>query len=71
MAAMARVTDIPGGLEMHLMERTMIMVMVEGVITTIMEFYRWCYAFMHIEILTWISFSLVQVLSIIFTAGLV
>ena len=57
MAAMARVTDIPGGLEMRLTERTRAItrVMMEEVITTIMEFYRWYYAFMHIEILTWIS----------------
>ena len=42
MAAMARATDIPGGLEMRLMEMTMVItrVMVEEVITTIMEFYR-------------------------------
>ena len=56
MAGMARATDIPGGLEMRLTERTR--VMVEEVITTIMEFYRWYYAFMHIEIFTWISFIL-------------
>ena len=43
MAAMARVTDIPGGLEMRLTERTK--VMMEEVITTIMEFYRWYYAY--------------------------
>ena len=46
MAAMARVTDIPRGLEMRLMERirAVTRVMMEGVITTKMEFYRWYYA---------------------------